>query len=149
MKKFIALFVLSVLSSSVAFADDLMQPVKAVSSSKVKISSGSTASVQNVKRADYSLCCDTFSVSADKLFYLTLASLSKMNFNVKEVQSKTGTILFSALSKEFMVTIAGSGSGISFMKILPTDSNYSFSPSFASDIFNTVRASVSSGIVAL
>ena len=56
------------------------------------------SSAQN--RPEVSQCTDSFSISSEQLFYLTLGVLNKMNFKVKEVQSKTGTVLFQAYSKE-------------------------------------------------
>lgn len=98
--------------------------------------------IQPIKTS-VSQCYDTVSVNAEQLFYLTLATLNKMNFKIKEVQSKTGTVLFQAYSREFLVTIADKGVNSSFIKILPADSNYSFSPSIVQNIFGFIKANSS------
>ena len=91
-------------------------------------------------RASVTQCYDTLIGNTEQLFYLTLAALNTMNFKVKEIQSKTGTVLFQAYSKEFLITIADKGSNNIFIKILPTDSNYSFSPALVQNIFNFLKA---------
>ena len=91
-------------------------------------------------KASVTQCYDTLIGNTEQLFYLTLAALNIMNFKIKEVQSKTGTVLFQAYSKEFLITIADKGSNNTFIKILPTDSNYSFSPVLVQNIFNFLKA---------
>ena len=85
-------------------------------------------------------CSDTVSVNSEQLFYLTLSALNKMNYKIKEVQSKTGTVLFEVAQREFMVTIADIGSNKTFIKILPTNSDYGFSPSLIQNVFYFVKA---------
>jgi len=96
-----------------------------------------TTAVQN--KTDISQCTDTFSIDSEQLFYLTLGVLNKMNFKVKEVQSKTGTVLFQANSKEFLITIANQDLKSTFIKILPTDSNYAFSPQIIQNILGLIK----------
>ena len=85
-------------------------------------------------------CSETVSVNSEQLFYLTLSALNKMNYKIKEVQSKTGTVLFQVAQREFMVTIADLGANKTFIKILPTDSDYGFSPSLIQNVFYFVKA---------
>ena len=95
---------------------------------------------QQQLKASISQCYDTVAMNSEQLFYLTLAALNTMNFKIKEVQSKTGTVLFQAYSREFLVTIADQGANNTFIKILPTDSNYSFSPALVQNIFGFLKA---------
>lgn len=92
-----------------------------------------------ITRTAINQCYDTVGMNSEQLFYLTLATLNKMNYKVKEVQSKTGTVLFQAYSREFLVTIADKDSNSTFIKILPTDSNYSFSPAIVQNIFGFLK----------
>lgn len=85
-------------------------------------------------------CSETVSVNSEQLFYLTLSALNKMNYKIKEVQSKTGTVLFQVAQREFMVTIADIGANKTFIKILPTNSDYGFSPSLIQNVFYFVKA---------
>ena len=119
MRKF-CLYVLTVLliGTQSAFADADLSGAQITG---LAASYNNAAAVQN--RTDVSQCTDSFSVNSEQLFYLTLGVLNKMNFKVKEVQSKTGTVLFQANSKEFLITISNKDLKNAFIKILPTDSN--------------------------
>ena len=54
---------------------------------------------QNVAFED---CTRTFNMNSDRLFYLTLAAVNANRFEIKEIQSKTGYVLFSAVGKELV-----------------------------------------------
>lgn len=94
----------------------------------------------SAQKTSINQCSETVSVNSEQLFYLTLSALNKMNYKIKEVQSKTGTVLFQVAQREFMVTIADIGSNKTFIKILPTDSDYGFSPSLIQNVFYFVKA---------
>ena len=99
-----------------------------------------TTPVSEISRVALSQCYTTIDGTSEQIFYLTLAALNKMNFKIKEVQSKTGTILYQVNSKEFVITIASKDKNHSFIKILPADSNYFFAPSLVGDILTFVKA---------
>lgn len=100
-------------------------------------------SVSSSQKTSINQCTETVSVNSEQLFYLTLTALNKMNYKIKEVQSKTGTVLFQAAQKEFMVTIADIDKNKTFIKILPTDSDYGFSPALIQNVFYFVKANSS------
>ena len=138
MKKF-CLYVLTVLliGTQTAFADADLSGAKLTGPAA---SYNNASAVQN--RTDVSQCTDSFSISSEQLFYLTLGVLNKMNFKVEEVQSKTGTVLFKANSKEFLITISNKDLKNAFIKILPTDSNYAFSPMIVQNILSLLKENV-------
>ena len=109
-----------------------------------EFSGAAPIAVSHVK-SDYSVCNDTFRATPENLLYVTLGALNKLNLNVKEVSSKTGTILFASAAGEFLVTIAKTDATHCFMKILPVDNNYSFSQEKKKNIFIAVRAGILSG----
>lgn len=86
----------------------------------------------------YDNCTKTYYVSAEKLFYLTLASLSANRFEIKEMQSKTGYILFKAANKEFLASVVYFGLNKSMLKITPTNNNYYFAPGIVYNIFKYI-----------
>lgn len=96
--------------------------------------------VASSQKTSINQCTETVSVNSEQLFYLTLTALNKMNYKIKEVQSKTGTVLFQVAQKEFMVTIADIDKNKTFIKILPTDSDYGFSPALIQNVFYFVKA---------
>lgn len=80
--------------------------------------------VQNIR----SICSKTYKIGSENLFYIFLSALNQYNIKIEEIQSRTGTILFKINSKEFMVSISSKDSQNSYIKIIPADNNYNFSP---------------------
>ena len=80
--------------------------------------------VQNIR----SLCSKTYQIGSENLFYIFLSALNQYNIKIEEIQSRTGTILFKINSKEFMVSISSKDTQNSYIKIIPADNNYHFSP---------------------
>lgn len=130
MKKLLILFFFLVAFCGCAFADDN------ILAANIPVAPQSS----QIARTSVNQCSDTISMNSEQLFYLTLATLNKMNFKIKEVQSKTGTVLFQAYSREFLVTIADKDANSTFIKILPADSNYAFSPAIVQNIFGFLKA---------
>lgn len=90
------------------------------------------------KTVSYDDCTKTYYISAEKLFYLTLASISANRFEIKEMQSKTGYILFKAANKEFLASVVYFGLNKSMLKITPTNNNYYFAPGIVYNIFKYI-----------
>ncbi len=90
---------------------------------------------QNVS---YDNCVRNYNLPAEKLYYLTLASISANRFEIKEMQSKTGYILFKAAGKEYLATIVYYGLNKSMLKITPASNNYYFAPGIVSNIFKYI-----------
>jgi len=86
----------------------------------------------------YDTCTKTYYISAEKLFYLTLAGITANRFEIKEMQSKTGYILFKAANKEFLAAIVYFGLNKSMLKITPTNNNYYFAPGIVYNIFKYI-----------
>lgn len=112
-------------------------------SSQVASTVNKNIAQSSVQKTSISQCSETVSVNSEQLFYLTLTALNKMNYKIKEVQSKTGTVLFEVAQREFMVTIADLDSNKTFIKILPTNSDYGFSPALIQNVFYFVKANSS------
>lgn len=144
MKKIILSLACSMMLASASFAD-ASTPVNTNLIAAAPVSSTVVTPQHAVQatRTMVSQCYDTIGMNSEQLFYLTLAALNKMNFKITEVQSKTGTVLFQAYSREFLITIADKGANSTFIKILPADSNYSFSPSIVQNIFGFLKANAS------
>ena len=80
--------------------------------------------IQNIR----SLCSKTYKIGSENLFYIVLSALNQYNIKIEEIQSRTGTVLFKINSKEFLISISSKDSQNSYMKIIPADNNYNFSP---------------------
>lgn len=140
MKKLLVLFTLLFTFSGAAFAD---ADNTIIATGNTQVSMNNVVATPQPTKTTINQCFDTISMNSEQLFYLTMTALNNMNFKVKEVQSKTGSILFQAYSREFLITIADRGSNQTFIKILPTDSNYSFSPAMLQNIFGFLKANAS------
>lgn len=80
--------------------------------------------VQSIRQ----MCSRTYKMGSENLFYIFLSALNQYNVKIEEIQSRTGTILFKTNSKEFLVSISNKDSNNSYIKIIPADNNYNFSP---------------------
>ena len=83
-------------------------------------------------------CTKEYNMNQEKLYYLTIAAINANRFEVEELQSKTGYILFKAVNKEFLATIVKLGVNKSMLKITPTNNNYYFAPGIVLNIFKYV-----------
>ncbi len=96
---------------------------------------------QNVEFAD---CTKQYNLPPEKLYYLTVGAINANRFEVLELQSKTGYILFKAVGKEFLASIVKLGTQKSMLKITPTDGNYYFAPGIVANTFKYIDLNVSS-----
>lgn len=95
---------------------------------------------QNVEFDD---CTKQYNLPSEKLYYLTTGAINANRFEVQELQSKTGYILFKAAGKEFLASIVKLGTQKSMLKITPTDGNYYFAPGIVSNTFKYIDLNVS------
>lgn len=86
---------------------------------------------------------------ADKLFYLTMASINANRFSIDEIQSKTGYILFTAVNKQFLASIVKMDSSRTLLKITPTNNVYYFPPGVVLNIFKYVDVNAGSPVTTL
>ena len=88
-----------------------------------------TADASAIKASPSSLdYAKSYKTSSENLLYLLLAAINEHNYSIEEIQFKTGSVLFKAYQKEFLASIASKDGYNSFIKIIPTDNNYNFSP---------------------
>lgn len=95
---------------------------------------------QNVEFED---CTKQYNLPPEKLYYLTVGAINANRFEVQELQSKTGYILFKATGKEFLASIVKLGTQKSMLKITPTNGNYYFAPGIVSNTFKYIDLNVS------
>lgn len=83
-------------------------------------------------------CTKQYNLPPEKLYYLTLGSINANRFEVIELQSKTGYILFKAVGKDFLASIVKLGTQKSMLKITPTNGNYYFAPGIVTNMFKYI-----------
>ena len=57
---------------------------------------------------------------------------------IKEIQSKTGYILFSAVGKEFLASVVEIDKYRSMLKITPANNNYFFAPGIVLNMYKYI-----------
>lgn len=90
---------------------------------------------QNV---NFNICTRTYILPQDKLFYMAIASANANNFDVEEIQSKTGYILFTAVNKQYLASVVKVDEKHSMLKITPTNNNYFFPPGVVLNFFRYI-----------
>ena len=70
----------------------------------------------------------SYKTSSENLLYLLLSAINEHNYAIEEIQFKTGSVLFKAYTKEFIASVSTKDGFSSFIKIIPADNNYNFSP---------------------
>ena len=84
-------------------------------------------------------CVKTFPIGYEKLYYLTLAAINEYNYQIKELQTKGGYIVFVANSKKILGTVVYVSSNKSMLKLTPYNSDDSFSIYIPKNIFHYIE----------
>lgn len=91
-------------------------------------------------------CTKLFAVNKEKLFYLTLASLSANRFLIEEVQTSNGYVIFSVNKNKYLASIAGVDSANSILKITPCNNIYNFPPGILINTFKYIDLNLNTEI---
>ena len=92
--------------------------------------------VQNVP---FEQCTKIFNIDAENLFYLTIAGINANRFQIDEIQSKTGYILFNAVNKEFLASVVKIDSKNSLLRVTPANNVYYFQPGIVLNLFKYIE----------
>lgn len=133
--KFWVLFLSTILFTGVCFADTASQANTQ--------SQPSITTPQNIKFDD---CTKMFSTNKDKLFYLTLGSISANKFTVDEIQTENGYIVFTAANNQYLATIGMIDSSNAILKITPCNNIYFFQPGIIINIFKYIDINLNTDI---
>ena len=91
-------------------------------------------------------CTKIFAVNKEKLFYLTLASLSANRFTVDEIQTANGYIIFTVNRNKYLATVASVDSANSILKITPCKNVYNFPPGILLNTFKYIDLNLNTEI---
>ena len=94
----------------------------------------------------FSNCTKIFAVNKEKLFYLTLASLSANRFLIDEVQTSNGYVIFTVNRNKYLATIAGIDNLNSILKITPCNNVYNFPPGIILNTFKYIDLNLNTEI---
>ena len=126
--KNILLFLTLILTMSLAYAN--VDSVKTVESH---------LPITQPQNVSFEACTKMFAIKKDKLFYLTLSSVTANKFSVDEIQTQNGYIIFSAANNKYLATVAGIDSDNSILKITPCNNIYFFPPGIFLGIFKYIE----------
>lgn len=115
--------------------NDLYPPLKTTLPSVSQVQSSSNQPQQ----VDFGACNKRFRLDGQKLFYLTLAGISANHFEIQEIQSKSGYVLFCANQKQFLASVIPIDSKTSLLKITPCSNIYNFSIGIVQNMFRYIE----------
>ena len=90
------------------------------------------------RNVTFAECAKTYNMPVDKLYLLSIDSISANRFEIKELQSKMGYVLFRAAGRDFLATSAYYGANKSILRITPANNNYYFAPGIVLNIFKYI-----------
>ena len=142
--KFRVLFGTILLATGLCFAEVTQPQVQIQQQNQVVIQPQNPLVVpQNIA---YEHCTKMFTVNKEKLFYLTLGAISANRFDIQEIQTNNGYIIFSAVNNNYLATIAGIDAENSILKITPCNDIYYFQPGILVNMFKYIELNVNTEI---
>lgn len=91
------------------------------------------------QEVSFEVCNKMFALDAQKLYYVTLASLNANRFVIDEMQSTGGYILFTANKKQFLANVITIDPKNALLKITPCDNSYTFPPAIVLNIYKYIE----------
>lgn len=83
-------------------------------------------------------CTKIFPIDSEKLFYLTLTSISANKFKIDEIQTSNGYVIFTVNRNKYLATIGKIDNSNSILKITPCNNVYYFPPGILLNIFKYI-----------
>ena len=90
----------------------------------------------------YENCWKVFNTDNNTLFFLTLSAINANRFEIEEIQSKSGYILFTAVNKPFLATVVNVNKNQGMLRITPANNSYFFQPGIILNIFKFIELNV-------
>ena len=91
-------------------------------------------------------CTKMVGVNKEKLFYLTLGAVSANRFDVNEIQSANGYVIFTAAKNKYLATVSGIDSANSILKITPCNNIYFFQPGILLNMYKYIDLNLNTEI---
>ena len=87
----------------------------------------------------YEECTKIFNLNREKLFYLTLVSINMNRFNIDEIQTSNGYIMFTVNRNKYIATVSKVDNSNSVLKITPCNNVYNFPPGILVNTFKYIE----------
>lgn len=88
---------------------------------------------------DFKVCYKFFRMDSQRLFYLTLASVNANRFEIDEIQSKSGYVLFAVGKRHFLASVINIDSKNSMLKVTPCNNIYYFPVGIVQNMFKYIE----------
>lgn len=88
-------------------------------------------------------CTKVFNTDNVSLFYLTISAINANRFKIDEIQSSSGYVLFTAVSKQFLASVSNVNTSQGMLRITPADGNYYFQPGIVLNIYKYIELNLS------
>ena len=111
--------------------------------------SANTVSPVTPQPVSFEQCTKIFDVSKEKLFYLSLASVSANKFTINEIQSTSGYIVFTAGGKHYLASVFDIDAKHSMLKITPVNNDYFFPVGVVTNFFKYIELNESATVLQL
>lgn len=85
---------------------------------------------------NYKDCIRLYKLPYGKLFFIALSAVNANNYEILEMQSRNGYIIFKAEGREFLLDILSKNKSYTYLKLTPCDNNYFFNPQIPFKIFH-------------
>lgn len=128
-----------------------VKPISALTTPSAKttattpLTASATSPVQP-QPVDFGLCSRFFKFNSNKLFYLTLAGINANRFEIKEIQSKSGYILFNVGQRPFLASVVKVDAKNSMLKITPCNNVYYFPIGIVQNMFKYIELNAATPI---
>ncbi len=110
-----------------------------VSSPSIAQEQPSLSTLITVQHNKYQNCVKVFNIDNVSTLYLTISAINANRFEINEIQSAAGNILFTAVNKQFLASVSNVNTNQSMLRITPVDNNYYFQPGIVSNIFKYIE----------
>lgn len=85
---------------------------------------------------NYKDCIRLYKLPYGKLYFIALSAVNANNYEILEMQSRNGYIIFKAEGREFLLDILAKNKSYTYLKLTPCDNNYFFNPQIPFKIFH-------------
>ena len=126
----VALFIGIVCTSCYA-----VEPVLQSSTAQNLTSTVPITTPQNINFAD---CTKIYPIDKEGLLVTSLAAIEANKYNIEEIQSSNGYVMFSAFNRKYLATIAEIDKSNSILKITPCNNTYFYPPAIFLNVFRYI-----------
>ena len=97
------------------------------------------ANIMQAQNVSFEDCYKIYPINKEALFNLVLCGISANKFNVEEIRTSSGYIIFTAAKRQYLATICEIDNNNSMLKITPCNNVYIFQPGIVLNMFKYIE----------